>query len=492
MRRVTALLTIALLVAACGGSSAGTGGQLSGTRWVLRSFEQDGAQVLVEGDAYADATFERARVSGFGGCGTYDAVTQDAGRLLFVSAPRTTLQSCGEDLDAFQSTYLGLLETSRSYSVRRDMLTIFDADRTAILIFDAGARNPLLGHWDVDSFATAPGTVTAPLEDTTLSATFRLTQVGGSAGCNTFAGTYGTNGNVVAIGPLATTQMACDEDVMEQETAFLAALGGIGFVEPRGNTLLLSDRNGNTSVVLVRPGEEPEATPSPTPTEKPTATPTAKPTASPTDKPSATPSPTPEPTPSPTPKPSPSPSPSTPISPSAVPSASPAPTVTPPSPMPSTATCSVDGAAGTTVNVAYPATWYTLAEPPGMACRYFDPAPITVPENPLTLQTAVMIQLQANVAYVDAVAAATDQTNWRVAATTQVTVAGYQATLVDATALTTDSGYPVDTVRYAYLIDLGANGTVYLQTTGAPGPGFDANKVTVDVIASGATITAPG
>lgn len=486
-QRLAALVALALVVAACGSASEGVGGQLEGTRWVLRSLDQDGAQVLVQGDAYADATFDRARVSGFGGCSTYDAVTQDAGRLLFVSAARTTLQSCGEELDTFQSTYLTLLQSSHSYSVRRDTLTIFDSDRTPALIFDAGPRNPLLGHWDVDSYATAPGSISAPLPDTALTATFRLTQVEGSAGCNSYSGTYGTNGNVVAVGPLATTRMACADDVMAQETAFLAALGGIGFVEPRGNTLLLSDRNGNVNVILVRPGEEPEATPTPTGTATATATPSATPKASATATATPKPTPTASPTPKPTPRPSPSPTPA----PTVAPSTTPAPTVVPPSPLPSTAVCTADGAAGTTAQIVYPADWFTLTSPPAMACRYFDPAQIVVPPDPLTLETAVMLQLQANIAYSDAVTAATDPALWTVTTQSQVTVAGFPATLVEATSLAETSGLPVGTVRYLYLIDLGANGTAYLLTSGQPGPELDANIVTVDVIASQSMISAP-
>ena len=76
-------------------------------------------------------------------------------------------------------------------------------------VFDAAPNNPLLGPWVVDSYASAPGTTTAPIEGTDLTAVFRLSNVGGSAGCNTYDGPYTTNGTIAAIGPLATTRMAC-------------------------------------------------------------------------------------------------------------------------------------------------------------------------------------------------------------------------------------------------------------------------------------------
>jgi heat shock protein HslJ len=494
MRRLAALVALMLVVAACSGGTEGTGGQLEGTRWVLRSYAENGSQVLLEGDAYADATFTGGRVSGFGGCSTYDALARSTGRALLVSAARTTLQSCGETADAFQSTYLGLLQESRAFTSRLDTLTIFGPDRTALLVYDAGPGNPLLGHWNIDSFADAPGSQVAPLEGTSLTATFRLTNVSGSSGCNTYDGTYGTNGNVVAIGRLATTRMACPDDVMTQETAFLAALGGVAFVEPRGATLLLTDRSGNISVALSRPGAEPEATtapataePSKTPeatatkTPKPTASPSPTPTASPTPKPTATATAAPSATPKPTAKPT--------AAPTAAPT--PAPTVTPPSPLPATTTCAIDGAGGSSATISYPANWNTLAAPPAMACRYFDPEPITVPEDPLTLETAVMIQLQANLDYSDAVIAATDTGTWSVTTDAEFTVAGYPATLVEATSTNAASGTPVGSTRYAYLVDLGPNGTAFIQTTGTPGATFDTNTSTVDLIAAEVTISAP-
>ena len=86
--------------------------------------------------------------------------------------------------------------------------------------------------------------IKAPLEGTELTAVFRLKKVGGSSGCNTYDGPYTTNGSVAAIGPLATTRMACADDVMAQETAFLKALQGVGKIELRAQTVLLQDLGG--------------------------------------------------------------------------------------------------------------------------------------------------------------------------------------------------------------------------------------------------------
>jgi heat shock protein HslJ len=50
--------------------------------------------------------------------------------------------------------------------------------------------------------------------------------VSGSAGCNTFNGTYTVDGSSISFGPLASTKMACPVADMAVETAFLAGLSG--------------------------------------------------------------------------------------------------------------------------------------------------------------------------------------------------------------------------------------------------------------------------
>ena len=50
--------------------------------------------------------------------------------------------------------------------------------------------------------------------------------VSGSAGCNTYNGTYTLDGSSIKFGPLASTKMACPVADMAVETAFLAGLAG--------------------------------------------------------------------------------------------------------------------------------------------------------------------------------------------------------------------------------------------------------------------------
>jgi heat shock protein HslJ len=492
VRRLGALVAVALLAAGCSSAAGsandtadGSGGELGATQWVLRSYDSAGALALVPDDQYADAEFTNGftsgHVAGFAGCNEYSALYRAGGRLLFVSMFTTTRVSCGETADAFERTYLNLLSQSRFYNVNvvGDTLTIRGATGTVLLVFDAAPANPLLGSWVVDSYSTAPGALVAPLPGTELTAVFRLAKVGGSSGCNTYQGPYTTNGTVAAIGPLATTQMACAEDVTAQETSFLAALQGVARVEVRAQTVQLEDRNGGIVVALRRPVEV-VASPSPSAQASPTAS------RSPSPSPSASPSPTATPTAKPTathrsadPEPEPD------------ASKSPA-TIVPPASLPPVANCALIVPTDVTIaTIVYPATWHTTTTPPAIACRYFDPAPITVPADPATLSTAVMITTDLAVPYQDALTSATNPTAWNVLTNEPVTVSGLPAARIQATATAGSPGFAIGVTRYGYLIDLGT-GSSWIETKGTVGdPTYVTNQSAVDLIASQSTITPP-
>jgi heat shock protein HslJ len=107
----------------------------------------------------------------------------------------------------------------------------------------------LLDKTITGSEITAEFTATTATEDAAVK---------GSAGCNTYTGTYvvltrAIGQNKIEIGPLATTRKACDQPLMQQESLYLAAMEAAtnykieGFtltiVYP-GGELLFYDKNG--------------------------------------------------------------------------------------------------------------------------------------------------------------------------------------------------------------------------------------------------------
>jgi heat shock protein HslJ len=462
-----------LLVACTGGP--GAGGIIEGTEWILRSYADAEELVLVPETEYADAEFDRHRVTGFGGCNQYDALYRTGTRSLLVSQPASTLLACDEESMTFEQTYLANLQQSRFYTVRRETLTIFGSAGATLLVFDASPRNPLLGNWDVDSYASGIS-ITAPSEGVRLEVVFGLASVGGFSGCNTFSGTYGTNGNYVRISPLASTRIACDEETMAVETAFLEALQGTSFLDRQGQTMLLNDRQGSLVVALKRP--EPEVAPSPSPSAEPTAEETPEATQEPEPTKTAAPSKTPAPTSAPTATPAPTTAPT------------PAPSV-PPIIVPTVSTCDLLAGDSSLGILSYPAAWSTLSEPADLACRYFDHDPITVPSDPTTLRTAIMVDAR-DTPYADMVAEATDTASWTVRQTVELEIDGLPATMVEGETKDVTGNLEAGTSRLAYLIDYGSAGTVTLFTVGAAGDEiYAANAAVLTLMLGASSFTAP-
>jgi heat shock protein HslJ len=74
-------------------------------------------------------------------------------------------------------------------------------------------------------------------------------KVSGSSGCNQYAGTYTVSGGSIEISsPLASTMMACTEEIMDQESAYLKALGEVKSYTVEGEKLTLNDKKGATLV----------------------------------------------------------------------------------------------------------------------------------------------------------------------------------------------------------------------------------------------------
>jgi heat shock protein HslJ len=83
--------------------------------------------------------------------------------------------------------------------------------------------DPLDGtSWDLMAYRKSK-----PIPGATITATFEDGQVRGSAGCNSYFGSYQVDGDVINVGQLGMTEMAClePEGVMDQELMYLDFLG---------------------------------------------------------------------------------------------------------------------------------------------------------------------------------------------------------------------------------------------------------------------------
>jgi heat shock protein HslJ len=91
----------------------------------------------------------------------------------------------------------------------------------------------------------------APVEGSSLTLFFSNDdKAGGNAGCNTYGGTYKVNGSNLTFSEMMSTMMACEPPLMDQEQAYLKALGDTKTYESSAERLTLKDGSGNELAVF--------------------------------------------------------------------------------------------------------------------------------------------------------------------------------------------------------------------------------------------------
>ena len=95
--------------------------------------------------------------------------------------------------------------------------------------------------WVLKSYGDADNP-TAVIAGTEVTAEFSDGEVGGSAGCNHYFGSYEVDGEKLTFGPLASTEMWCEEPEgrMDQEYSYLQALGKAGQYEIKDGELIIT------------------------------------------------------------------------------------------------------------------------------------------------------------------------------------------------------------------------------------------------------------
>jgi heat shock protein HslJ len=105
--------------------------------------------------------------------------------------------------------------------------------------------------WALESYQDADGEMVDALPESGARAEFENGEVSGTSGCNSFFGAYEVDGNSISIGPLGSTLMACPPPLMEQEFSFMTSLQSAATYEISGDTLRLSNADGEVAVTFV-------------------------------------------------------------------------------------------------------------------------------------------------------------------------------------------------------------------------------------------------
>jgi heat shock protein HslJ len=233
-----------------GGATAAKAPALEGTTWRLESLPGKDAKALGAAPRPLTVQFEAGRVSGFSGCNRLVGSYKVEAGVLTLSQLAGTMMACPEPAMALESAFRAALAGPLRYSVAGDGLSLKPASGDP-LVFVAEVQS-LDGSWQVNGFNNGRDAVVGLKGDAPITLSFEKGALSGDSGCNTFRGTYAVDGQSVKIGPLATTRMACAEDVMKQEREFLAALASATTWSVEGGTLDMHRADGQRAVMAIR------------------------------------------------------------------------------------------------------------------------------------------------------------------------------------------------------------------------------------------------
>lgn len=245
IRPIAALLSIMSFALACGPapgvSPDDANGGLIDSSWTVRTING----VAVVPAAPPTMTFAQdATVAGSASCNQYSGPFRTEADRITIGDVTSTMMLCEGEIGAQETAFLNALRASQTWRI------------TATGDLEIGG---------VGSIVAGPGIAEGPPPTdpaTGLSGTsWNLAEIGGTAdfarivptiefaadgivsgfaACNTFSGTYTIDGDAIALGPLATTKMACERPASAVEAEYLTALSGVTrwSIEPDGRLLL--------------------------------------------------------------------------------------------------------------------------------------------------------------------------------------------------------------------------------------------------------------
>jgi heat shock protein HslJ len=236
--------------------SAPRGASLDGTAWVLASL----VGRAVTGSPAVTLQFEDGRLSGTDGCNRFNG-SYSATDSAFEVPPQiaSTRMACPPEVEAQARAFLAALTGAKAYRVQGARLELFSADGATLATLDVQPLVLAGTSWRATGINNGRQAVVSLVNGTTVTLSFGADgDASGLGGCNRYSGHYEATGSRISIGGIAVTAMACAEPpgVMEQERAFLKALGTASSVRFEGDRLELRTAEGALAAGFVRaPGE---------------------------------------------------------------------------------------------------------------------------------------------------------------------------------------------------------------------------------------------
>ena len=235
-----------------------TANELDDTSWRLAEFGPADAMQTANGEV--TLIFSPGNIiGGVSGCNSYGGSYTFDGTTFGVSNVASTEMACADNsLMQQESAFNAALNSATGLSMNGDELRITYSEGTLRFTrLKAPAVVPLEGTvWQLESFVSGTGdngSASSLINSSSITVELGNGTVAGSAGCNQFTAPYTLEGEALTVGEIVTTRMACDGAIMQQEQAFVDALGAATSLTIDGANLVLTNADGQ---LIFRPSAQ--------------------------------------------------------------------------------------------------------------------------------------------------------------------------------------------------------------------------------------------
>lgn len=230
-----------------------------GLTWQLAAFRSGDALAEPQpGRRPALFQFELGKLAGSPGCnrllGRY---TLEGDKIRFEPQMATSMMACPEPLMAQDRAVGEAFARADRVRLEGDLLELQDPAGKPLLRLLQLKPEPLVGAlWELESLDNGKQGIVSVQAGTQLSLELHEDgTLGGFDGCNRFMSGYTLEQGKLAIGPLATTRMACrgPKGAQEQAAQFAAALATVVGYRIEGDNLTLLNDRGRTAASFRTP-----------------------------------------------------------------------------------------------------------------------------------------------------------------------------------------------------------------------------------------------
>jgi heat shock protein HslJ len=204
--------------------------------------------VLIDKGTEVTAAFAAGELSGSGGVNRYTATYEtQPGDEIKISQPASTMMAGPPEAMAQEQAYFAALTKATRYSVTPDSLTLTDDGGAVLVRYAVVQPTTLVGtEWDALAYNNGKGGLQSLAASSAITATFGSDgSLAGNASVNRYSTTYTTSGDTMSVdAQIVSTKMAGPEELMKQESAYLAALPQTATYTIEGDELWLRDSSG--------------------------------------------------------------------------------------------------------------------------------------------------------------------------------------------------------------------------------------------------------